>query len=306
MDKHYYTLNDFYRKKFGCKIVKLSLDANFTCPNIDGTKGVGGCIFCSKTPYIGDKNDDIIVQIEKMKKLLSNKWKNPKYILYFEAGTNTYASVDKLKEIYEPILKISDVVGINIGTRCDCLDEEVLSYLKDLSKRTYLTVELGLQSCHDKTLKSINRNHTRDEFTHAVKKLKNLGIDIVVHIINGLPNETPKMMIDTAKYVNSLGISGIKIHMLYIEKDTKFYNIYENYPFKLLTEKDYITIVAKQLQYLDKNIVIHRIISNPDLKKLYKPEWLVGKFTLLNKIDRYLIDNDIYQGDYAGRNISME
>lgn len=299
MDKHYNTLNDFYRNKFGQKVVKISIDAGLTCPNRDGKKGLGGCIFCSKAPYIGDKDDNLINQISKIKSLISNKARNAKYIIYLEAGTNTYASVEKLKSIYEPLLEMKDVVGLNIGTRCDCLEEDVLNYLKALSKRTYLTIELGLQSCHNETLKFLNRNHTQEEFTNAVKKLHDIGIDVIVHIINGLPNETEKMMIDTAKYVNSLNVSGIKIHMLYIERDTPLFSYYQKNQFHILSKEEYFHITAKQLQLLNNNIIIHRIISNPDIKKLYKPEWLVGKFTLLNDIDKYLSSNSIFQGQFC-------
>lgn len=297
MDKHYTTLNEFYRKKFGEKVIKISLDAGLTCPNKDGKKGYGGCIFCSGTPFIGDKNDDLLTQVENIKALVASKLKT-KFIIYLEAGTNTYASIDRLKTIYEPLLAINGVVGLNIGTRCDCLEDDVIEYLKYLSKKTYLTVELGLQTCHDETLKLLNRNHTQAEFTSAVKRLKEANIDTVVHIINGLPGETYQMMIETAKYVNSLGVSGIKIHMLYIEKDSKLYDYYQKSPFTILTKKEYISITARQLQELNKSIVIHRIISNPNIKKLYKPEWLVGKFSLLNEIDNYLIDHSIYQGEY--------
>ena len=297
MEKHYNTLSDYYKRKFGQKIIKLSLDANFSCPNKDGKKGIGGCIFCTHTPYIGNSKDDLVTQVKKMKDLVKEKSRNAKYIIYLEAGSNTYASVDKLKSIYEGLIKLDDVVGINIGTRCDCLNDDVMAYLIDLSKRTYLTVELGLQSCHNSTLNALNRNHTKEEFSKAVRSLKKAKIDVVVHIINGLPNETEKMMIETAKYVNSLGINGIKIHMLYVEKDSKFYDLYNNNSFHLLTKEEYISILAKQLQVLNKDIVIHRIISNPDIKKLYKPEWLIGKFSLLNDIDKYLCENNIYQGD---------
>ena len=292
-EKHYNTLNNFYRKKFDSKVFKVSLNAGFSCPN----KETGGCTFCTLTPYIGDASKSLEAQFEEIKNMLLKKWSNAKYIAYLEAGSNTYASVKKLKEIYEPLLKIDNVIGLNIGTRCDCLSDDILDYLEDLSKRTYLTIELGLQSSHNKTLKRINRGHTKEDFTKAVKKLKQRNINVVVHIINGLPDETKDMMIETAKYVNSLNIDGIKIHMLYLENDSKLYKEYKTKPFHILSKEEYIEIVAKQLEYLDKNIVIHRITGDPDKEKLVTPTWLLKKFVVLNDIDKYLKANNIYQGD---------
>ena len=298
-EKHYNTLNEFYRKKFGTKVFKISLNADFTCPNKDGSKGLGGCIFCSDTPYIGDKNKSLIEQFNEIKTMLHKKWKEAKYIVYLEANSNTYASVDKLKEIYEPLIKLDNVVGLNIGTRCDCLSDDVLEYLSDLNKRTFLTVELGLQSSFDETLEYINRRHTKEDFVNAVIKLKEHKIAVVAHIINGLPGENEDMMIETAKFINSLDIDGIKIHMLYIENGTKLANIYKNNPFHILTKDEYIKIVTKQLKVLKKDIVIHRITGDPDKSKLIAPEWLVKKFVVLNDIDKYLKINDIYQGEDA-------
>lgn len=295
--KRYYTLNNFYRNKFNSKVFKVSLDAGFSCPNKDGTKSFGGCIFCTRTPYIGDKSDDLITQFNKIKNMLHKKWKEAKYIVYFEAGSNTYSGVETLKRTFEPFLKIENVVGINIGTRCDCLDKSILSYLEELSKKTFLTVELGLQSMHDKTLKFINRGHTLKEFDDAVKNLKMRGINVVVHIINGLPFETKEMMLETVKHINKLRVDGIKFHMLYLEDDSTLTKYYKKNPFGILSKDEYISIVCEQLRYLDKNIVIHRITSDPDRKKLLTPAWLVKKFVVLNDIDKYMLKNDIYQGD---------
>ena len=215
-NKRYYTLDSFYKEKFGCKIAKISLNANFTCPNRDGTKGVGGCIYCSNLKsgeYAGESTKDIVEQFNDVKKIMTNKWHDAKFIGYFQAGTNTYASVDKLKSVFEPILKQDNVVGLNIATRPDSITDECLDYLSDLNKRTYLTIELGLQTIHDKTSKLINRCHTLKEFENMVLKLREKKINVVVHIINGLPYETKDMMIETVKYLNKLDIEGIKIHM---------------------------------------------------------------------------------------------
>lgn len=295
-EKHYNTLNEFYRKKFGSKVFKISLDAGFTCPNKDGKVGYGGCIFCNGAPYIGDRKKDLITQFEEIKQMLHKKWREAKYIVYLEANSNTYASVEKLKSIYEPLIHLDNVIGLNIGTRCDCLNDDILNYLEDLNERTFLTIELGLQSSHDKTLKLINRGHTKEQFSEAVKKLHSKNINVVVHIINGLPYETEDMMIETAKYVNELNVHGIKIHMLYIEKNTPLAKMYESAPFHILSKDEYITIVSKQLRELNDKIVVHRITGDPNHDKLIEPKWLVKKFVVLNDIDKYLKEHEIYQG----------
>lgn len=295
--KRYFSLDRFYKSKFGCKVFKISLDAGFSCPNKDGTKGYDGCIFCNGTPFVGDKKEDLVTQFENIKCMLQKKWPKAKYIPFFEANTNTYGELDDLKEVYEKVLTLDGVVGLNIATRCDAISGEVYDYLEKINKMTYLTIELGLQSSFDSTLEYIKRGHTKKEFTECVEELKKRNIAVVVHIINGLPYENKDMMLETVKYVNSLGIDGIKFHMLYIEKGTTLEKIYNEEKFHILSEEEYIDVLASQLELLDENVVIHRLISGPDLKKLVEPRWLVGKFRLLNKIDKYLEENDIRQGD---------
>ena len=301
-NKRYYTLDSFYKEKFGCKIAKVSLNCNFTCPNRDGTKGVGGCIYCSSLrsgEYAGFVEDDVITQFNKVKEVMLNKWKNCKFIGYFQAGTNTYAPVDVLKEKFEPILKLKDVVGLSIATRPDSITDECLDYLTDLNKRTFLTVELGLQTIHDKTSKLINRCHSLEEFENMVKKLRERKINVVVHIINGLPYETKEMMLETVKYLNSLDIQGIKIHMLHVLKNTKLANMYEEEKFPILTKDEYIDIVVNQLELLRSDIVINRITGDPKVDDLIEPTWLVKKFVVLNDIDKELKRRDTYQGKKA-------
>ena len=298
-NKRYRTLDYFYKEKFGKKVAKISLNANFTCPNKDGTKGIGGCIYCSPSgsgDYAGNPKDDIITQFNDIKKVMDNKWKDTLYIGYFQANSNTYAPVEKLKELYEPILNQKDVVGLSIATRCDCLEDDVLDYLEELNKRTYLTVELGLQSIHDKTAKLINRCHTLEEFELGVKKLRDRGIDVVVHIINGLPNETEEMMLATAKYLNTLDIQGVKIHMLHIVKNTNLAKAYQISPFKILTKDEYIDIVVKQLELLNDKIVIHRLTGDPDQNELIEPTWTIKKIDVLNGIDKLMAKKNTYQG----------
>ena len=298
-NKRYYTLDCFYKEKFHSKIAKVSLNGNFTCPNRDGTKGVGGCIYCSNLKsgdYAGDYHDDIITQFNNIKKVMLHKWKDAKFIGYFQAGTNTYASIDRLKELFEPILKQENVVGLSIATRPDSINPECLEYLSDLNNRTFLTVELGLQTIHDETSKLINRCHSLEEFTKMVKELRRRNINVVVHIINGLPYETKEMMLETVKYLNKLDINGIKIHMLHILKNTQLAEMYEKEPFHVLTKDEYIDIVVSQLELLRPDIVIHRITGDPNPDDLIEPTWLIKKFVVLNDIDKELKKRDTYQG----------
>lgn len=299
-NKRYHTLDYYYKNKFGEKIAKISLNAGFTCPNIDGTVGFGGCIYCSKSgsgEFAGNIEDSLEKQFEEIKKVMNHKWQNTKYIAYFQARTNTYAPVERLKAIYEKVLTFKNVVGINIGTRPDSISDECLDYLEDLNKRTYLTVELGLQTIKESTSKLINRCHTLDCFKDMVEKLRERNIDVVVHIINGLPYETKEDMLETVKYLNNLDIQGIKIHMLSIIKDTPLANLYEKEKFHILSKEEYIDIVTTQLEYLRPEIVIHRITGDPDPKELIEPSWLIKKFIVLNDIDKEMVKKDIYQGD---------
>lgn len=299
-NKRYHTLNYFYRHKFNSKIFKVSLNAGFSCPNIDGTVGFGGCIYCSKSgsgEFAGNKEEDVITQFNKVKNMMLKKWPNAKYIGYFQARTNTYAPVERLKEVYEPILKQEGVVGLNIGTRCDAISDECLDYLTDLNKRTYLTIELGLQTIHEKTSKLINRCHSLECFETMVSKLRERNINVVVHIINGLPGESKEDMIETVKYLNNLDIQGIKIHMLSVLKDTPLEEYYKKNKFHILTKEEYIDIVVTELEYLREEIVINRITGDPDIKELIEPKWLVKKFCVLNDIDKEMVKRDVYQGD---------
>lgn len=298
-NKRYHTLDYFYKHKFHSKVFKVSLNAGFTCPNIDGTKGRGGCIYCSKLgsgEFAGEKTKDLITQFNEIKLLMHKKWPEAKYIGYFQAHTNTYANVDVLKDKYEMILKQENVVGLNIATRPDAISKDCLDYLESLSKRTYLTVELGLQTIHEKTSKLINRCHTLKCFEDMVYELKKRKIHVVVHIINGLPYETKEMMIETVKYLNHLPIDGIKIHMLHILKDTALERLYQMKPFHVLSKEEYVDIVCDQLELLNKNIVINRITGDPKIDDLVEPDWLVKKFTVLNEIDKELKRRNSYQG----------
>lgn len=298
-NKRYHTLNYFYKNKFGIKVFKVSLNGGFSCPNLDGRIGYGGCIYCSKSgsgEFGGDKEDSLEEQFLKMKEVVNKKHIPCKYIGYFQARTNTYASLDVLKEKYECILKQDDVIGLNIATRCDAISDDCLDYLEELSKRTFLTIELGLQTIHEKTSVLINRCHSLQQFEDMVVKLRKRNINVCVHIINGLPYETEEMMLDTVRYLNKLDIQGIKIHMLYIIKDTVIDTMYKKERFKILSKEEYIDIVIKQLELLRPDIVINRITSDPDKETLVEPRWLVDKCQLLNDIDKEMKRRNTYQG----------
>ena len=298
-NKRYYTLDYYYKHKFNSKVCKISLNAGFSCPNLDGTVGYGGCIYCSKSgsgEFAGKLGDNLLKQFSDVKKIYEKKWPNAKYIGYFQARTNTYAPLDKLKEAYETILNEENVVGLNIATRSDSITDECLDYLEDLNKRTYLTIELGLQTIKEETTKLINRCHTLNNFEEMVNKLRQRNIDVVVHIINGLPYETKEDMINTVKYLNSLDIQGIKIHMLSILRDTALEKLYKKEKFHVLTKSEYIDIVVSQLEYIRKDIVIHRITGDPKIDDLIEPSWLTRKFCVLNDIDKEMVKRDTYQG----------
>ena len=298
-NKRYHTLNYFYKNKFGVKVFKVSLNGGFSCPNLDGKVGFGGCIYCSKSgsgEFGGDKNKSLTEQFEEMKDIVNKKHIPCKYIGYFQARTNTYADIETLKSKYEEVLSIPDVIGLNIATRCDAISDECLEYLTALNKRTMLTIELGLQTIHESTSKLINRCHTLEQFDSMVCKLRERHINVVVHIINGLPYETEEMMLDTVRHINTLDVQGIKIHMLHIIKDTGMANLYLKENFHVLTKDEYIDIVIKQLEILDPKVIVNRITSDPDKDTLLEPTWLLDKCQLLNDIDKEMKKRNTYQG----------
>ncbi len=296
-NKRYHTLNYYYKNKYGKKTFKVSLNGGFSCPNKEKTGH--GCIFCSRLgsgDFAGNKEDDLLTQFNKVKTIMEEKWPDSYYIGYFQANTNTYAPIDELRDKYESIISIPNVVGLNIATRSDAISKECYDYLEDLNKRTDLTIEIGLQSMHDKTLKLINRGHDLKNFEKCIKELQKRNINTVVHIINGLPGETKEDMIETVKYLNKLNINGIKIHMLHITKDTDLEDYYKEHPFHVLTKEEYIDIVCDQLEYLSPEIVINRITGDPKKEDLIEPSWLLKKFCVLNDIDKELKRRNTYQG----------
>ncbi len=298
-NKRYHTLNYFYHHTFHSKVFKISLNGGFSCPNLDGTKGYGGCIYCSKSgsgDFAGNQFEPIQIQFQKGLEMMRKKWPDGKLIAYFQARTNTYAPVQELKKKFEPVLTMPNVIGLSIATRPDAISDECLDYLEDLNKRTYLMVELGLQTIHETTSKIINRCHTTKEFDDMVKKLRARHIPVIVHIINGLPYETKEMMLETVKHINQLDIQGIKIHMLHIVKDTPLAILYQKKPFHVLTKEEYIDIVIDELELLRPEIVIHRITGDPVKEDLITPTWLLKKFCVLNDIDKEMVKRNSYQG----------
>ena len=294
-NKRYYTLNYYNKMKYNSKVFKISLNAGFTCPNIDGTKGTGGCIYCLNGSKSID-NLDLLKQFITQKNIEEKKWPNAKYIGYFQANTNTYAPLETLKEKYELILKQDNVIGLNIATRSDSITKETYDYLEELSKRTNLVVELGLQTIHEKTMKLLNLCYRLKDFEECLNELNKRNIDVVAHIINGLPYETKEDMINTVKYLSNKKILGIKIHMLHILKNTKLNELYQKEKFHVLTKKEYVDIVCDQLEYLREDIVINRITGDPIKEDLVEPTWLIKKFGVLNEIDKEMARRDSYQG----------
>jgi len=294
-NKRYHTLNYYYRTRFNNKVFKVPIDAHMSCPNkINGN----GCIYCSgnSKANIIDSRDSIKEQFIKNIEVLEKKWPNSLYIPYFQAGTNTYAPLETLKSLFENLLNYPKVVGLAIATRPDALSDEIIDYLEELNKKTFLTVELGLQSSNEKTLEFIKRGHNVECFINAVKRLKEKGIFVVAHIINGLPYETKEDMLNTVKLLNKLQIDGIKIHMLYISKNTELAEIYKKEQFNILSKEEYIDIVINQLELLNEKIVIERITGDPIKEELITPDWLIKKFCVLNDIDKEMVKRNTYQG----------
>lgn len=296
----YYTLDYYYKQKYNSKVFKVALNGNFTCPNRDGRISKDGCIFCSASgsgDFAGDKNKPLKIQFEEIKEILHKKWKDAKYIVYFQANTNTYAPISKLKTLFnEAITLDQNIVGINIATRPDCISNETLDYLSELNKKIPVVIELGLQTIHESTAKLINRGYELNVFVDAVKKLKDNNIEVVVHIINGLPHETKDMMLQTVKFLNDLEIDGIKIHSLFILKDTKLAKMYFNNEFTVQSLEDYVDVVTEQLALINENTVIHRINGDAPRDLLIEPQWSIKKLVVMNEIDKVMKQKNYFQG----------
>ncbi|MCO4097113.1 TIGR01212 family radical SAM protein [Macrococcoides canis] len=302
-EKRYHTWNYHLRNKFGKKIFKVALEGGFDCPNRDGTVAFGGCTFCSAAgsgDFAGDRVDPIPVQFEKIKNKMHEKWQDGAYIAYFQAFTNTHAPLEVLKEKYEAALAIPGVVGLSIATRPDCLPDDVVEYLAELNERTYLWVELGLQTVHEKTSNIINRAHDMQCYYDGVAKLRKHNINICTHIINGLPLEDYDMMMETARVVSQMDVQGIKIHLLHLLKGTPMVKQYEKGMLEFMDQETYVKLVADQLEILPEEMIIHRITGDGPIDLMIGPMWSVNKWEVLNGIDDELKKRDSYQGKYFG------
>lgn len=285
----YYSLNQYLKDTFGEKVYKIALDGGFTCPNRDGTIDTRGCIFCSgmgSGDFAQNRLDSIMEQIEKGKKCLSGKLDNGKYIAYFQAFTNTYGPIDVLRKKYEEAIQHPDVVALSIATRPDCLSEEVLALLKDMNTIKPVWVELGLQTIHEKTAEYIRRGYTLEVYDKAVRGLKQIGVEVIVHVILGLPGESREDMLETVRYVGDSGVNGIKIQLLHVIKGTDLEREYYNGVFQTLGMDEYTDLVADCIVALPEDMVIHRMTGDGDKKTLVAPLWSGDKKRVLNLLNK--------------------
>lgn len=285
----YYSLNQYLKDTFGQKVYKIALDGGFTCPNRDGTLGNRGCIFCSGAgsgDFAENRKNSITEQIEKGKARVFDKIKDGKYIAYFQAFTNTYAPVEKLRSIYEEALYHEDIVALSVATRPDCLSAEVIELLKELNEVKPVWVELGLQTIHEKTAEYIRRGYPLSVFDDAVKRLRKAGIEVIVHVILGLPGESREEMLKTVSYVGDSGVQGIKLQLLHVIKCTDLEKDYLDGKFKVLEMEDYVNLVAESIALLPENMVIHRMTGDGDRRTLVAPMWSTDKKRVLNALKK--------------------
>lgn len=306
-DKRYNQYSAFLKQKFGVKVYKITLDAGFSCPNRDGTISTGGCIFCDEGGSFSQAHSNklsIEEQIGAGIETLSKRFKAEKFMSYFQAYSNTYKPVKELEKIYNSSLCNDKIVGLSIGTRPDCVDEEKLDLIASYKDDYYTWVEYGLQSIHDKTLKRINRGHDFDCFLQAYEKTKERGINVCVHVILGLW-ETHDEIMQTAQKLAQLGVDGVKIHMLCALQDTKLAKMYDAGEIDFMSEEEYVNTVCDFLEYLPQTTTIHRLAGNGLKKNLIAPRWLGAKLDCLNKIDRELLRRNSYQGKLCKENLSV-
>ncbi len=294
MELIYYSLNQYLKDTFGCKVYKVALDGGFTCPNRDGTIGNRGCIFCSaggSGDFASNRSLSITKQLEEGKRLISRKLpkdKPFKYIAYFQAFTNTYGPIDRLRSLYYEAINDEEVCAISIATRPDCLSDEVVSLLDEINKIKPVWVELGLQTIHESTAAYIRRGYPLTVYDEAVDKLKGIGVEIITHVILGLPGETLDDMVATAKYVGESGVNGIKLQLLHVLKNTDLCKDYEAHKFETLSLNEYVDIVEACIKVLPKNMVIHRLTGDGDKKILVAPLWSADKKNVINTLSKRL------------------
>ena len=302
--KHYYSLNEYYQQKYGKKVYRLAISGGMTCPNRDGTLGTRGCIFCSAVgsgEFAASASLSVTQQLEQAKQRVRSKTSDDAYIAYFQPFSNTYADVKTLRRLYEEAIAPEEIVGLAIGTRPDCLPDEVIALLKEINAIKPVTVELGLQTIHEKTAEYIRRGYPLPVYERAVKALREAGIGVITHVILGLPGETEEMMIDTVSYVGGL-TDGIKLQLLHVIEGTDLAEDYRKGAFETLTLEEYAHILCRCIEVLPENVVICRLTGDGDKRSLIVPLWSADKKRVLNFINRMLDEKNIQQGSQLREN----
>ena len=298
-NKRYNRFSDHLKNLYGVKVYKVTLDAGFTCPNRDGTISNEGCVFCDNGGSFSQlypNNISVKEQLDLGITLAIDKYKAEKFLAYFQAYSNTYKPVNELKIIYDEALSHEDVIGMSIGTRPDCVDEEKLDLISDYTKKHYIWLEYGLQSIHDRSLKFINRGHDFAAFVNALKNTQKRNINVCAHVILGLPNETKQDMLETAKVLGDLGVNGVKIHLLCVLNNTRLAKLYFQGKIPMMEEDEYVETVCDFLELLPPSVTIHRLAGNGLKPNMLAPGWLSKKFIVLNKIDKLLEERNSFQG----------
>ena len=299
--QHYYSLNEYYQQKYGKKVYKLSINAGLSCPNRDATCGTGGCIFCSRGgsgEFAADASLNIPEQLEQAKRRVRDKTRDNAYIAYFQPFSNTYGAIDHLRKIYYEAITPEDIVGLSIATRPDCLPDEVIALLDEINRIKPVTVELGLQTIHPSTAAYIRRGYDLPVYDEAVGRLHAIGVEVVTHLILGLPGESVDKMLDSVRYVGSV-TDGVKLQLLHVLKDTDLADRYKAGEFETLSLAQYTDILCCALEALPKNVVIHRLTGDGDKRSLIAPLWSADKKRVLNHIKKALDDRAITQGSKA-------
>ena len=297
--KHYNDFSTWLRRQLGCKVQKISIDAGFSCPNRDGTLATGGCVFCDNkafSPAYCRGNKSVKRQVEDGISFFKRKYKDMKYLAYFQAFTNTYAPVEHLKSLYEEALSVEDVVGIVIGTRPDCVSDDILNYLEELNRQTFMIVEYGIESTDNKMLKRINRGHTYECSVRAIERTKERDILVGGHVILGLPGMTEEDSIREVERLNTTQLDILKLHQLQVVKDTRLAEEYLEKPFKVFNIDEYIRLVATLIQHIRPDMILDRFISQSPAEMLIAPKWGIKNYEFANALDNYLAKNNIYQG----------
>ena len=298
MHQPYNDLNSALRARFGCRVQKITIDAGLTCPNRDGTVSSGGCMYCnaSGSGTGASVHASVTEQIVSALPFLRKRYKAKKFIAYFQSFSNTYAPVETLRSLYEEALAVDEIAGLAIGTRPDCVDDNVLGLLEEMSKKTYISVEYGLQSIHDRTLELINRGHTAADFSDAVNRTRARSIEVCAHVILGLPGENKDDMLTTARAVGRMDIQGIKIHLMYVIRGTKLHEMYEKGEYRCLGRDEYIDILCEFIALLPPGMIIHRLTGDPHREELASPLWALEKNENLNMIWDTLKKRNLRQG----------